>query len=288
VRGCEPLELPAGEARLSLPAGVLAPYLLRLRSAGTVQGAASPGRVVSAGTASQGDRHGVELDLQAPARLVLAESFNRGRRAQCDGQDLGEPEVGGVYGTAWRVPASCKDVEITFAPDRLVKAGYAVSILAVLVLIQLVIRGSGRTDPLTVTTTPARRATAKHAALAAIPAGLALGFLFAARATPLFVLLVFVVLWRGIDAKRLSLAGGAILAVAVPILTLIIRPENRGGFNPDYTNERIAVHWVAVAGVTLLILALARALAGGGWAPARWPGRKRRRSPASRARSPRT
>ena len=37
-----------------------------------------------------------------------------------------------------------------------------------------------------------------------------------------------------------------------------IRPENRGGYNPEYAIDRIAVHWVAVAGVALL-LALARA-----------------------------
>jgi arabinofuranan 3-O-arabinosyltransferase len=100
--------------------------------------------------------------------------------------------------------------------------------------------------------------------------------------------LVFVVLWRGIDAKPLAIAGGLVLSVAVPVLTLLIRPENRGGYNPDYTNERIAVHWVAVAGLTLLILALARALAHGGWAPARWRGPRTRRWPGRRARSSRT
>ena len=49
---------------------------------------------------------GIRLELDAPARLVLAESYNRGRRASCDGRDLGEPEVGAAFGTAWRVPAS--------------------------------------------------------------------------------------------------------------------------------------------------------------------------------------
>ena len=82
--------------------------------------------------------------------------------------------------------------------------------------------------------------------------------MFAARATPLFALGVFFVLWRGIGARELALAGGALLAVAVPILTLLIRPENRGGYNPEYAIDRIAVHWVAVAGVALLMLALAR------------------------------
>jgi len=43
-----------------------------------------------------------------------------------------------------------------------------------------------------------------------------------------------------------------------------------------------------VAGLTFLILALARALAAGGWAPARWRGPRTRRWPGRRARSSRT
>ena len=77
---------------------------------------------------------------------------------------------------------------------------------------------------------------------------------------PLFALTVFVVLWRGVTSRELALAGGAILALAVPVLTVLVQPENRGGYNPEYAQERIAVHWVAVAGITLLILALAREL----------------------------
>ena len=84
--------------------------------------------------------------------------------------------------------------------------------------------------------------------------------MFAARGTPLFALGVFFVLWRGIGARQLALAGGAVLTIAVPILTVLIRPENRGGYNPEYSINRIVVHWAAVAGIALLILALGRAL----------------------------
>ena len=129
MQGCGDLSLPAGPARLSLPAGTFAPYVLRLRS-GTAPVAAAPGRVVSAGRATRSGRTGVRLDVTAPARLVLAESFNRGRRATCDGHDLGAPTVGDGYGTAWTVPKGCRDVEIAFAPNRLVHAGYAISLLA--------------------------------------------------------------------------------------------------------------------------------------------------------------
>ena len=99
-----------------------------------------------------------------------------------------------------------------------------------------------------------------RAALIAAPVALAFGFAFAARATPLFALGVFFVLWRGIGAKPLALAGGAVLGIAVPVLYVVIRPENRGGFNPEYSIDRIAVHWVAVAGVALFVLALSRAM----------------------------
>jgi hypothetical protein len=101
---------------------------------------------------------------------------------------------------------------------------------------------------------------ARKAALIAIPVALAFGFAFAARGTPLFAAGVFLILWRGAGARELALAGGAVLTIAVPILTLLIRPDDRGGYNPEYSIDRIAVHWVAVAGVALLILALTRAL----------------------------
>ena len=234
-----------------------------MRSGAASDPAAAPGRVVSAGTATRGGRQGVELQLDAPARLVLAEAYNRGRRATCDGRDLGVPEVGGVYGTAWRVPKDCKEVEISFGPNRIVYAGYALSLLAALVLLALLLlrRPSTTTpEPQPQAEAAPRALTAGRAALLTIPIALAFGFVFAARGTPLFALGVFFVLWRGIGARELALAGGAVLTIAVPILTVLIRPENRGGYNPEYPINRIVVHWAAVAGIALLILALGRAL----------------------------
>ncbi len=263
ITSCDRVELPAGETRISAPPGVFTPYVLRLRSGAASDTAAAPGRVVSAGTATRGGRQGVRLQLDAPARLVLAEAYNRGRRATCDGRDLGVPEVGGVYGTAWRVPKACKEVEISFGPNRIVYAGYALSLLAALVLLALLaLRRPATTaterQPLREEAT--EPLTAGRAALLTIPLALAFGFVFAARGTPLFALGVFFVLWRGIGARALALAGGAVLTIAVPILTVLIRPENRGGYNPEYSINRIVVHWAAVAGVALLILALGRAL----------------------------
>ena len=53
-------------------------------------------------------------------------------------------------------------------------------------------------------------------------------------------------------------AALGVAAIAVPVFTVLIRPENRGGYNPEYSIDRVVVHWIAVVGVSLLILALAR------------------------------
>ena len=141
---------PPARRGSSCPAGALAPYLVRLRSART-----APGRRRRAASSTPGPRTaaaaatGIRLDLQAPARLVLAESYNRGRRASCDGEDLGEPEVGAGFGTAWRVPATCRERDDRVRAEPLVTAGYAVSLVVGVLLLALLDRDGA----------PPRRAT---------------------------------------------------------------------------------------------------------------------------------
>jgi arabinofuranan 3-O-arabinosyltransferase len=272
---CAAFDLPAGRTRLSARAGTFTPYVLRLRTGGSAP-APAPGRVVSAGTATRGGRKDVRLALTGPARLVLAESYTRGRRATCDGNDLGVPEVGDAFGTAWRVPASCKRVTIAFAPNRLVNAGYGISAVVAALLLVLLVAGRRRLEvsrsrPAWPDETDSPGMSVRRAALIALPVGLAFGFVFAARAVPLFALGTFAILWRGAGAKHLALAGGAVLGIAVPVLTIVIRPEDRGGYNPEYSIDRVAVHWVAVAGVALFILALSRAMGRPAPAPAAPP-----------------
>ena len=84
-----------------------------------------------------------------------------------------------------------------------------------------------------------------------MPVALAFGFVFAARGTPLFALGVFVSCGAGSGPSRSRSPAGRCSGVAVPLLYVLIRPENRGGYNPEYSIDRIAVHWVAVAGVAL-------------------------------------
>jgi hypothetical protein len=113
---------------------------------------------------------------------------------------------------------------------------------------------------------------ARRAALLAVPIALVLGFAFAARGTPLFWLGAFLILWRGVGTRPLALAAGALLVVVVPVLTVAIPVRDRGGFNPSYAGDRVAVHWAAAAAVALLLFALARRLAS-----ARAPGGARAR-----------
>ena len=145
------------------------------------------------------------------------------------------------------------------------------SLAAALVLLALFILGSRRAEPRGEDPTPAeyapRRLPAIQAGLLAIALSLPFGFVFAARATPLFAIGLFVILWRAIPTTALLATAGALLVVAVPVLTLAIPVENRGGYDPDYAGERVAVHWVAAAAVAILIFTLVRVLRRG------WPGR---------------
>jgi len=269
-------DLPAGGARLSMPAGTLAPYLVRLRSPAPdppATAAAVPGRVLDPGTAKRDARTGVRLDVREPAWLVLAQSYSDAWRARCDGRDLGAPVPVDGFAMGWRVPAGCERAEMAFAPDSLVRAGYLVSLPFLLAMLGLVIvRRPPEPEPLPdeLPEPATERMPAGRAAVLALVAGAVLGFVFAARAAPLIALGTFLILWRGVGVRGLVAAAGALLLVAVPVLTLAIGVEDRGGYNPEYAQVRIAVHWVTAAAVILLVLALARVLGAA----------RRRRSPA--------
>jgi hypothetical protein len=89
--------------------------------------------------------------------------------------------------------------------------------------------------------------------------------------------------WRGVGARALTLAAGALLVVAVPAIYLLFMPDDRGGYNGDYANDLLAAHWVGVAGFVLLALALWRMLS---TARARSGGREPARAAAAARGSP--
>jgi arabinofuranan 3-O-arabinosyltransferase len=288
--GCgRPLALPAGRVGLDHRAGVLRLDLLRLRSPAPSPRArtAVHGRVVDPGTPGRGRREDVRLSLPAAAWLVLGESYNEGWRAWCDGQELGPPEPVDGYANGWRAPRGCSDARFAFAPNASARWGYAISAVVALALLCLLVlrRRAGAAVPPAPGALPdpdPPRPWSRGAALAAgavltVP----LSFVLSIRAGLLLAPAIALLLWRGVSTRALALAAGALLGIAVPLLYLVLKPPDRGGFNSEYALDLIAAHWVAVAAVALLLVALARTLAG--VSRARAPSDARAASPAAAA-----
>ena len=267
AQGCGRLGLAGGRQAVRVEGGVLLPYLVRLRS--PAPGARVPravGSVTDPGEANGSHRDGVQLDLAAPARLVLAESFNRGWRATCDGHDLGEPEVAAGYANGWDVPADCEDVDFTFGPQRVVELGYFVSGgVCVLLLLFLLLGWRGRrklpADPVREPgDRPLRRLPLPAAGAIALALAAAVAFVFALRAGAVAFPLLVLLFWRGASVRALLAGAGVLLAVVVPLLYLLFPPVDRGGHNSSFASETLGAHWVAVAAYVLLAIAVLRIL----------------------------
>ena len=54
------------------------------------------------------------------------------------------------------------------------------------------------------------------------------------------------------------MAAAVLLGIAVPLAYVISQPHNQGGYNFAYTTQTIGAHWIGVAAVVLLALALWR------------------------------
>jgi hypothetical protein len=278
ARGCGPVALGAGQTSLSAPPGRV--WRLDVLALATVQpgqasggttgvrlGAPPPaGRVVDPGEGDQGRRENASVRAGGPAWLVLGESYSEGWRARCDGEDLGEPVPLQGYANAWPIDApGCRDVDFAFGPQRLATAGYAISGLASLALLGLLILRRRRAqiapdqpEVPVVAPDPAPVWAWRPALAAGAVAAIAGGFVFALRAGVVIGPLVVVILRYGIGPRRLALAAGALLAVVVPILYLAIPVDDKGGYGTATPLDRLAAHWVAVAAYVLLLVALAR------------------------------
>jgi arabinofuranan 3-O-arabinosyltransferase len=271
---CGRISLPAGRTILRVPPGVLRPLTLRLRSEApspVVRDARVAGRVVDPGTMRRGSYKDVRVDVAEPSWLVLGESYNRGWHAECDGRSLGEPRVVDGFANGWRVEPGCKDVSISFGPQRAVQIGYIVGALACLVLLVLLLAGLRRGRPERAADGEAVgdrvepddspwRLPLAHALAAGAAAALVFGFAFALRAGIVIGPVTALVLWRGISARAMITTAGALLAIVVPAVYLVFPATDRGGYDTAYPVERLGAHWVTVAAVVLLVLALARTL----------------------------
>jgi hypothetical protein len=246
---------------------------VRLRSAAPAPAAAPAGggRVLDQGSDGRGARDGVRLAVSGPSWLVLGESYDAGWRATCDGRSLGKPVPLQGYANGWPVERGCERVSFAFAPNRVLLAADVLSLVACLALLGLLLARrpralAARLEPLA--PPPARAWPVRRALVAALIAGAVLGFVFALRAGAVLAPLVFLVLWRGVSARTLALAAGAVLLVAVPVAHLVVGMPDEG-FDSSYAVERIAEHWLAVGALCALGGALVRTLAP-------WPWHRRR------------
>jgi arabinofuranan 3-O-arabinosyltransferase len=203
--------------------------------------------------------------LRGRSWLVLGESYDKGWRATCNGRSLGSPVVIDGYANGWSAPASCRTVSFTFAPQSTMVWLYVLSAAAGLVcLLLLLLRRPPVAAPPPAERLPAETRTPRQPARTAIAlgvlAGVVLGFAFSIRSGLVIAPVVAVVAWRGIGARALTLAAGALLLIAVPAIYMLHLPPNQGGFDYTYAIDLIAAHWVAVAAIVLLTVALVRAL----------------------------
>jgi hypothetical protein len=219
---------------------------------------AGGGRVIDPGRDGRGARDGVRVAVNGPSWLVLGESYDAGWTARCDGRSLGKPVALQGYANAWPVQRGCRDVSFAFAPNRALLAGDLISLAACLALLALLVLrrprpGGASLAPLP--DAPARAWPPRRALMAAVAAGLVLGFVFALRAGAVLAPLTFLVLWRGLSARTLALLAGGILLVLVPVLHLAVGLPDEG-FDTNYAVQRIAAHWLAVGAVCALAGAL--------------------------------
>jgi arabinofuranan 3-O-arabinosyltransferase len=268
ARSCgAPVALPAREIGVVTSSQVFRPYWLRLRSPAP-EGLPAPaggGRVVDPGEHGRVTIDGVRLDLDGPSWLVLAQGYDRGWRAWCDGRALGAPRPAAAFGNGWIVPADCRQARFAYAPDAVVRAALigsgGASLIALLVLTLRRPPPPRRTaapgfDPARADRPP--REPWPLALAIGAAAGLAAAFLIALRAAPPVAIAVALVARHGIGARPLILAAIGLLGVAIPAVYLLFEPDDLGGYNFSYAGDLIAAHWLGVAALVLLALALWR------------------------------
>jgi len=275
AEGCGELALPALRTVVRDPGGSpLRVDRLRLFSPPT-GGLVLPGqggRVLVAGTGTDGHRDDVRIEVGEPSWLVLGESYAKGWTARCDGRDLGEPRPLQGYANAWPVEPGCERVDFAFGPQATVNASYVVSLAGVLALLAFLVLGRRGRGPVPhASTTPpgwfSRDADAPapwswpRALAAGVVASLVLGFLFALRSGAVLGPVVALVLWRGVRPRLLVTAAGALLLVGVPLAQFVTSAQDTGGYDTNFAVDHVAAHWVATGGVALLLVALVRWLA---------------------------
>jgi hypothetical protein len=297
-----PVRLAAGPHLLVTASGPFSVDALRLASPppnppvpAVAAPAAASGRVLDSGRLGRSSVDRVRVSVGAPSWLVLGQGYDRGWRAWCNGRSLGAPVPIDGYANAWPIEPGCRDVRFAFAPQTLAAAGYVASgvggllCLAALVLMPLARRGRGRTvasrDPASDAFWPPReppvRWPARRVVLPALLGGCVLGFVFGVGAGVVCVPAIAFVLWRGVAARALTYGAGLLLGIVVPVLYLANAPSAAGGNHYAYPAQHMSAHWVGVAAVVLLLIALWRTLSGRRRSPDRVPPSAREDEPVA-------
>jgi hypothetical protein len=250
---------------------------LRLDSVAPVPvvAAAGGGRVVDAGSDDHGGRSGVKVDVDGPSYLVLGQSYDKGWRATCDGDDLGVPQVLQGYANAWPVDRGCEEVAFAYAPQKLADVGYVISAGGCAALLALLGAGALRRrrqaaavipdDPAPLPEPPAATPLPIATAIAiAIPAAIVVGGLFGLRAGAVAAPLLALILWRGLSDRALGLWVLGLLGVVVPAIYVGVAAfadeHILGGNSTRFGADRLGAHWVAVAAYVLLVVLVVRTL----------------------------
>jgi hypothetical protein len=274
LRGCAPVELPAGASHVSVPPGeVFRADALRLAAPAPnpVATAGAP-QVTDSGEGWNGSRDGVRLALNGPAWLVLAESWSKGWHAFCTGRDgeereLGAPEPIDGFATGWQTPADCASARFAFAPQRAADASYLLSLAAAVAMLAFLLvalwrrrtdrarapsRGRSLLDAVPAADPPLQLPW-RWALAAGVAAGLVGGFLFALRAGAVLAPLTVLALRAGVTARWLLAVAAACIAL-LPLIYLVFPPRHRGN-EFGYPNDLVGAHWVALLAVLCLLAA---------------------------------
>ena len=273
--------MAAGVQHITSLPGTFSVDLLRLASPAPTPvtapaSASAGGQVLNPGRVGDSSVDGVKVALTAPSWLVLGESFDAGWQATCNGRSLGAPQVVDGYANGWLAPAGCTRVAFTFGPQSGVNKSYVISAVACALMLLLLLVGafrrptlpalgpadptdrppSGR-EPAAAGERGARRSLPVAAALG-LALALPLGYLFAIRAGAALFVLLTLVLWRAPHTRTLIVAAAVLLGLAVPLAYVVSQPHNQGGYGFGYATQTIGAHWLGVAAVVLLALALWR------------------------------
>jgi hypothetical protein len=270
ARPCGPgATLAAGVQEIRALPGAFSVDLLQLSSPAPagLPPAAGGGVVTRAGSVGTSSLTGSRVKLTGPSWLVLGESFDQGWRASCGGRSLGAPVTIDGYANGWIAPATCTSPNFQFAPQSGVNESYVISAICCAAMIALLGFGlvrrriairPGSTAPVI---GPARRPLAlPRAAAAGLAISIVVGAIFARRAGAVAFPFVTVILWRGIGVRKLTWAAVALLGVVVPLVYLIVSPPNQGGYNFDYSTKLIGAHWIGVAAIIALVIAVSESI----------------------------